>query len=577
MALAVFVVGGVLVLRRPFKSAPHASGVKRVAVLPFENLGTPDDEYFADGIADAVRGRLVALPGLEVIARGSSTPYRKSTKTPIQVARELGVRYLLTATVRWQKGSGGANRVLVSPELVEITDSGVPTLRWQEPFDGALKDVFQVQADIASRVAGALGVALGAEGSNHQLQPSPTGNLEAYDAFLKGEKIWSTLGEHHSLGPVRDALIQYEQAVALDPAFGLAWARVSVANSELDDGINEEIKRRAHAAAEKAIALAPNAAAGYLALGDYLRAVVGDNNAALIQFGKAWRLSPGDAEAVLRIGFTEFDLGALQAGLGHLRQAERLDPRSTEAKFALAYVLLYLRRAGEAREVLDSGLAHSPAAIGLQELKVVSFLCQGDLAGSRAVIDAARGVEPTELVARLGSVWDLVWVLDKDQRELLLRLTPGAFRDSRVTWAMTLAQACEFQKDSSGVSRYAAEGAKALEEELRARSEDAQSSQAHVVYGLALAYLGRKEEAIREGRLAMKLRPLVQRPVEAPYNQHQVARIYMLVGEPEKALDELEPLLKVPYVLTPAWLKIDPNFDSLRSNPRFQKLVAGAK
>ena len=121
-AVVVLAVAGVLFMRRPQRGGGEAGGVKRVAVLPFENLGAPEDDYFADGIADAVRGKLTSVPGLEVIARGSSTPYKKTTKTPQAIARELDAHYLLTATVRWQKG-GAANRVQVSPELVEIRAS----------------------------------------------------------------------------------------------------------------------------------------------------------------------------------------------------------------------------------------------------------------------------------------------------------------------------------------------------------------------------------------------------------------------------------------------------------------------
>ena len=172
-------------IRRPASPRP---GVRRVAVLPFENLGAPEDDYFADGIADAIRGKLTSLPGLEVIARGSSTPYKKTTKTPQEIAKELSANYLLTATVRWQKQANGkVNRVQVSPELVEIRSDGPPTSKWQEPFDAALTDVFQVQSDIATRVAKELGVALGT-GEAKRLADKPTQNLPAYEAFLQGEE-----------------------------------------------------------------------------------------------------------------------------------------------------------------------------------------------------------------------------------------------------------------------------------------------------------------------------------------------------------------------------------------------------
>src|SRR5262249_53412712 len=159
---------------------------KRLAVLPFENLGSADDEYFADGITDEVRGKLSALAGLQVTARSSANQYRKNTtKSPAQIGTELGVDYLLTGTIRWEKTQAGKRRVRVSPELIRTTDG---TARWQQPFDTDLDDVFQVQADIASRVAEALDVALGGS-AKQQLQQRPTRSVSAYDAFLRGEKL----------------------------------------------------------------------------------------------------------------------------------------------------------------------------------------------------------------------------------------------------------------------------------------------------------------------------------------------------------------------------------------------------
>ena len=179
-AVALAVAGFLMFGRRTHEGSGAARGVKRVAVLPFENLGASEDEYFADGIADAVRGKLTTLPGVQVIARGSSTPYKKTTKTPRQIAQELEVGYLLTATVRWQKGAGGASRVQVSPELVEIPRSGAPTSKWQQPFDAALTDVFQVQSDIAARVARELDLALG-DGSGD----APPGEADAEPRCLR--------------------------------------------------------------------------------------------------------------------------------------------------------------------------------------------------------------------------------------------------------------------------------------------------------------------------------------------------------------------------------------------------------
>ena len=588
--VALFVIAALLWWRRP-KPEPQASpaaaaaavtpaspaaaskpGVRRVAVLPFENLGAPEDDYFADGIADAIRGKLTSLPGLEVIARGSSTPYKKTTKSPQEIAKELSANYLLTATVRWQKQKGGANRVQVSPELVEIRPDGPPASKWQQPFDASITDVFQVQSDIATKVAQALGGALGAQ-EQTQLAEKPTQNLAAYDAFLKGEEIWNS--GSNDPPSLRKMLAFYEQAVALDPGFVQAWARVSVANSLLyaNSTPTPTLAERSRQAGEKAVALAPNRPEGYQALGAYERMVTKDFNRGLEQNEKGLRLAPGDPTLLRGSAITEQGLGRWDAALEHFQQVVRLDPRNANNLGVLGDVLLRLRRYREARDAYDRCLALSPTILNVIETKAMTYLGEGDLAGARAVLEAApKEVEPTALVAYVANYYDLVWVLDEGEREILLRLTPSVFDDDRGAWAICLVQAYASKGDAANVRTYAEEARKAIEEQLRATPNDPGR---RVVLGLALAYLGRKEEAIREGERGVALGPVSKDALNGPYFQHQLARIYMLTGEPEKALDQLEPLLKIPYYLSPAWLRIDPNFDPLRKNSRFEKLVAG--
>ena len=573
-AIVLLAVGSLLLSRRAKTAGSAASGIRRVAVLPFENLGAAEDDYFADGIADEVRAKLTSVPGLEVIARGSSTPYKKTTKTPKQIADELNANYLLTATVRWQK-SGGTSRVHVTPELIEVRESGAPASKWQQPFDASLTDVFQVQSDIASKVAQALGVALGA-GEEKRLSEKPTENLAAYDAYLKGEEASKGMA---AVDPPsqRKALAFYEQAVALDPGFAQAWARVSIANSNLYvvSTPTPQLAERSKQTAEKAVALAPNRPEGYLALGRYLDSVVRQFAGALEQYERAQRLAPGNAEILSGVAICEESLGRWDAAVEQLKQAEGLDPRSVVTLRRLGIAFLYLRRHTEARETLDRGLALVPSNLSLIQPKVTTLLAEGDLDAARAVLkNAPKEVEPTALVAYLAQYWDLVWALDEGQRELLLRLTPSAFDEDRGQWAVCLTQAYALNGDKANVETHAEEARKAFDEQLRATPDDPQR---HVVLGLSLAYLRRKDEAIREGQRAVALLPVAKDGYTGPYYQHQLARIYILVGEPERAIDQLEQLLKIPYYLSPAWLKIDPNFDPLRGNPRFQKLVAGVK
>jgi TolB-like protein/tetratricopeptide (TPR) repeat protein len=566
---------GLFLTRRPHRpeagGGTVAGGVKRLAVLPFENLGAPEDDYFADGIADDVRGKLTSVKGLEVIARGSSTPYKKTTKTPQEIAKELDAHYLLTATVRWQKGAGGS-RVQVRPELVEVGESSAPASRWQQPFDAAITDVFQVQSDIATKVAEALGGALGS-GEENRLAEKPTENLAAYDAFLKGE---AASGGMSAIDPLslRKALGFYEQAVALDPNFVQAWARVSTTNSNLYYyGLpTQSLADRSRQAAEKAVALAPKRPEGYQAMGDYQRAVLADFPKALDQYAKGRSLAAPNVDLLVGVALAESSSGRWDESVEELKQAVRLDPRSVMPHRRLGDELTRLRRYDEARESLDRAIALAPSNVAATHSKILSYIGQGNLDAARGVMrEASTRISPTELVAFVATYEDLVWVLDDKERELLLRLTPSAFDDDPATWALCLAESYALSGDVANQHVYAEKARATFEQELR---DTPDNSQLHTLLGLSIAYLGRRDEAIREGLRGTELAPLAKDLNAGPYNQVQLARIYTLVGEPDKAMDVLETVLKIPCFASPASLAINPYFAPLRSNPRFQKLVA---
>jgi serine/threonine-protein kinase len=547
------------------------AGPKLLAVLPFENLGSPDDEYFADGITDEVRGKLTALTGIQVIARGSSSPFKKTTKTPQQIAQELGAQYLLTGTVRWEKRPDGTSSVHVIPELVQVRSGATPTTKWQQSFDAQITSVFQVQSDIAGRVARALDVALD-DSSRHLLAEQPTANLAAYDAYLRGEAMTQGFAVADPT-VVRRALPYYEQAVALDSNFAQAWARLSLAHTTLyfNGRPNPGDAEGARRAAERAVALAPDRSWGHGAMGSYYVFVLGDNVRSLAEYTEAHRLAPGSAGILTSLASNEAAHGQWQLGLEHMQQAQRLDPRSVLAIRRYADFLLRLRRYPEALEVFNRGLALAPANSDLIEKKAMVFLAQGDLARARAVLAAAPPtVEPAALVAIVANFYDLIWVLDEAQQALLLRLPPSAFDDDRGAWGIVRAQTYALRGDMARARVFADTARIAFAEQLRGAPDDPQR---HLLLGLALAYLGRKEDAIREGERGVAFKPIAKNQVSGTYCQHQLVRVYIVVNEPEKALDLLEPLLAMPYYLSPGWLKIDPNFASLRSNPRFHRLV----
>jgi tetratricopeptide (TPR) repeat protein len=188
------------------------------------------------------------------------------------------------------------------------------------------------------------------------------------------------------------------------------------------------------------------------------------------------------------------------------------------------------------------------------------------------VRDAARQADPTILFTAFAIYQDLYWVLNDEQQRLVLGLPLSAFDDDRAALALVRTQLFDLRGDRAHALVWADSARLTLAEQSRAAPDDAQR---HALLGVALAYLGRKAEAVREGRRAVELLPISRDATVGTYMQHQLVRIYLLNGESEKALDQLETLLRVPYYLTPAWLRIDPTFDPLRSNPRFRKLVEG--
>jgi serine/threonine-protein kinase len=565
----------VVLLSRP-GGAPRggAAGmqVTRVAVLPFENLGDTADAYFADGVSDAVRSKLTSLPGLGVIARASSMDYRGTRKSPEEIARELGVRYLLTGTVRWAK-HGDTSQVQVSPELVEIMAGGSPESRWAQPFEAPLTDVFQMQATIAAKVAGALDVALGSR-NQLLLAKAPTASLEAYDAYLKGEAVSQALGDI-TPATVRRALVYYEQAAARDSTFGLAWARIAGARAQLFTGAALALEGEAALRAlERAEALAPAAPETFFARYSYETLVRYDQARGLQVAEAALVLQPDNPIMLFSAGASSAAVGRTEHGVALMRRARALDPHSMVISTNMFLDLLYLRRWPEARTVADDALASTPSSIPRIHLAAMSHLAEGDLAAAQRVLAAApQDVDRAALNAYVAVYGDLYWILDDEAQRQVLTLGPEAFDGHLGTWGLVQAQIHYVRGDKVPARSYADSAQQSFGQGLLSAPDD---PQARALYGLSLAYAGRKQDAIREGTAAATRLPMTKDRFNGGYIEHVLVRIYTLVGEPDLALDHLERLLGRGYYLSPAWLSIDPAFAPLKGNPRFEKLISGA-
>jgi tetratricopeptide (TPR) repeat protein len=371
---------------------------------------------------------------------------------------------------------------------------------------------------------------------------------------------------------MRKGLAYYEQAVALDSSFVEAWAQLSRAvcflNASAPTVAGVEHCREA---ADRALALAPNRYEGHLAKGVYLRTIRKDYAASLDEFAAGLRAAPNTAALLTASASTERALGRWTEALAHLQQAKRVDPRSVAAARSLAYAYHEQHRYAEAIAEFDRAMVMAPTNLALVQGKAASFLAQGDLPGARAVIAAAlQHLDTTAVVARFAIYQEMMWVLPDDIRPRVTRLRLSDFDNDRGMWALKVGGTFRLMGDSARARAYGDSSRMAYEEQLRPFPDDAQLTE---LLGRALVLTGRKAEAIRAAERSLALRETSLDAVSGPYYKYQVARILMQAGEKARALDLIEPLLKVPGDLTPGWLRIDPAFVPLRGEPRFQRLI----
>lgn len=567
-AVAVVLVaagGAIWAARRP----SHASGLRRIAVLPFENRGSADDAYFALGIADELRSKLSAVPGLEVTARASSSQYPSSGKNYQQIGNDLDVEYILTGTVQWSQAAGGPRKVRVLPELVQVS-SGANKLG--QGFQAELSDVFKVQSDIAGEVVEALDVALGASAAQ-RLEARPTSNPEAHDAFIRGQQATANLSNTDP-GPLHQGIAFYQRAIELDSSYAEAWAGLAWARIQLErTNRTVEGSEQARQAADRALLADPNGATGHFAKALHLRVIAKDYEGAFREIQAGLKADPNNVDLLSTGSVTAEALGRWTEALEYARKAYRLDPRSISAARSLASLLHDMRQYDEAREVGNKALALAPTNTQAIQLQAINFVSMGHLDSVRALIDRALKVtDTTALMVRFAKFQEMMWVWDPSFWPRFTTLTPKDFDGDRGHWGLKVGRTWLLLGDTAKARVYADSARLAFEKQLRDFPEEAQ---AHELRGRALALGGVKDEARKEAELSLKLRETSLDAFTGPYVRFQVARILVQAGDNDKALDLIEGLLKANGTdVTPGWLRLDPSFASLKGLPRFEKMIA---
>ena len=555
-----------------------AAGSRSIAVLPFETLdGAASGQTLADGLQDDILTQLTKIAALHVTSRRSVQDYRGTTKHVREIGRELGVRALLTGQVQ-----RAGNRVHVNVQLIE---AGSDRQLWADAYDRELtaQDVFAIQDSIAKSVADALRVQL-SPAEAQAIAETPTENLEALDHFHRGRALFGHRG--YALADT-EAPRAFERAVALDPRFAQAWAGLSEAQSWLiRQGLAYDTTP-ARRALDRAEALAPDAPETELARGFYEYYAKGQYAAALQQFRAVERARPSEGVAVAAIGYIMRRQGDWRGALERGLRVTALDPRDPNALWDLAGTYLFLRRFAAADRTLERALILSPDYEVARVFLFANRCGSGDTARAATVVDeAGSNVSP----------WVSAWM--QSHLALLRRDYPRAIRllaaarptnlPERRGRLLLLALAYHAAGQARGTAVYAdsvRRQAEADERRLpRGRDVFGVLADVHGYLGIAAALLGRNEEAVREGRIAADLNPVSRDATEGPRSAAQLAAIYVLVGDRDAALERLRYLTNVPSthwrpgpsIVTAAVLRLDPLYDPLRSDPRFDALVRDA-
>jgi TolB-like protein/Tfp pilus assembly protein PilF len=541
---------------------------KSIAVLPFQNLSDEkENAYFADGIQDDILTNLSKIGELKVISRMSVMSYRgDGLRNAREIGKALGVGALLEGSVRRI-----GNRVRVSVQLINAdNDEHI----WAEDYDRDLTDVFAIQTDLAQKIASSLQAKL-SPNEKERLNRQPTQNPDAYLLYIQAHD-YANRPDHF-----REELLKaeelFEQAIKLDPKFAAAFAGLSMVESWMYHNSDPTPARRekARRSADEALRLQPDLPEGHLALGFYYYYGDRDYARALAEFEIAKRDLPNEAGAYMAIGAIQRRQGKWAESTANLEKAAALDPKSAMILDQLALSYMALRDFDAADKTFDRAIAAAPEAFAPIGLKAyLAILSKGDLALAEKQFSAiAAEKEPNGMI-----VWSRWWFLML-QRKFPEALAVAEKFPGEILILDTTAPAPKallkgiihsLQGDKPK-AQIEFEQARVISENLvREAPKDPERLAQH---GLILAALGRKEEAIAEGKRAVELLPESQDAMDGPKTTASLAKIYALTGESDEAFRLIDHLLHVPNGLTVPALKLDPVWDPLRQDPRFQALV----
>ena len=580
--IAVLAVVGVAGYALRSRITTRAAGGRRlpvVVVLPFENLGAPNDEYFADGMTEEITGRLQKLAGLAVIARTSAIQYKKTTKSITQIAKELGADFLVEGTARWEKTPNGEGTVRVRPRVIRASDG---TAVWSDTFDKAYgTEIFAIQSDIAEQVVRAMDVTLN-PADRRVVRAVPTTNLAAYKAYIQAQDyLDSDFAQNWEAE--RKALESLEQAVRLDPLYAdaharLAWLHVWLASNGYDDGLNTGIpsKQRwemVRAAAGRALAVDSQSATAHGALAKYYGTFVRDTARERDELARAQLAEPNSPDVIAARGYGLAAVGLTKDALHELERAAALDPRNPLRFTAIALFHNQARDFPAEQAAIDHASALAPMEATLYAWRAWLYLMRDRRDSARAVLKegiAQSGVNLLLFRTAQNSVWvTLIRILHDQLGDPAARITLKEFGVDSADYYEAKVRAYVIGSPQSRAYFDSLAAWSAPRARLATRSS---------FYKLELAYslagAGRRTEA-EDALLAL---PPIDSVAGSGFGSFRLVRraeAFVMIGDYESAVGCLRLALadSVDLFYTPAVLRLDPIWNPLSGRADFKKLV----
>lgn len=548
------------------------STTKGVAVLSFENLSPdPANAYFADAIHEEILARLAAIHDLKVISRNSTQQYQDKPRNVHDIAKQLGVSNILEGSVRRE-----ANQVRVNVQLISAqTNSYV----WTDTYNRKVTDITAVESEIAKGIAESLQIKLTTR-EEQALAAKPTNNSEAYDAYLRG--LVFDARSAYSNEAQRDAITFYERAVELDPAFALAWARLSRADAALYFIRADQTAARcdvARRALENAQELSPTLPETQLALGYYQYWVLRDYDLAKDTFEQLRKMLPGSSDILYALGLVTRRQGKWDESIAYFEQCLALDPRNAEVLGNTAWTYALMRKFPAARKLYERALEITPKDLDLVAAKAGTYQAEGNLKEAATLVTAINEQSPVQPF--ITKMTQLRLEHNHGEAVRLLQARQAHFQfASQIdegTNQVILTFAQHLADDTAAAKATAEQAGNTLKPLCQNQPDNSFFAQQ---LALANAALGEKEMALSEAERATTLLPSARDPLSGPTREEALALIQMMFGDRTHPISTLSRLLQTPYIswlygpmpATPSLLRLDPVWDPLRADPDFQKL-----